>query len=157
MRRSLGSLLGAVLVVLLFLGAPALAQPRPAATEHPSGVEFGTRAPAPPPAAPAAPQIRLEPTRPLEESRPREQEFYPGVLIRSQHEPAFVQPFVASVPVSPTSEARVGLSGWTAPAPPINFPDSGGGVAFGLTFTWGAPPAQPAPPAAPEAEGAGQR
>jgi len=112
--------------------------------------EFGVRAPAQRP----VPELGLEPTQPTEEKGAREQEFYPGVLIRSRHEPAFVQPFVASVPVSRTSRARIGLSGWTAPALPYDFPDATGGVAFGLTIVWGAP----APEAkAPQPEGAGQR
>jgi hypothetical protein len=156
MKPSVGSVLGALVgAAVLVLGGLAEAQPQPGPSQGPpSGAEFGTRAPAPPPAGVRPPEIRLEPTRPLEETRPWEQEFYPGVLIRSQHEPAFIQPFVTSVPVSPTSEARVGLSGWTAPAPPINFPNAGGGLAFGLTITWGAPPT---PKAVPEPEGGGQR
>jgi hypothetical protein len=83
----------------------------------------------------------------------REQEFYPGQLIRSRHEPAFVRPFVTSIPTSATSMARIGLSGWTAPAVPYDAPDSGG-VAFGLTVEWGVPRAEVKPP---EAEPAGER
>jgi hypothetical protein len=100
----------------------------------PPSTEFGTRAPAPPP--PPRPELGLEPTSPPEEVYAREQDLYPGVLVRSRHEPAFVRPFVTNVNTSPTSTARVGLSGWTAPALPYDAPDSGG-LAFGLTIQWG--------------------
>ncbi len=140
---------GIAWAVLAGGGAEAQQPAAPAASPPPA--EFGTRAPAPAPAA--RPELGLEPTRPPEEVGAREQEFYPGQLIRSKHEPAFVRPFVTSVPTSATSMARVGLSGWTAPAVPYDAPDSGG-VAFGLTIEWGVPRPEAK---APEAEPAGQR
>jgi hypothetical protein len=120
-------------------------------TASPPPAEFGTQAPAPAPAP--RPELGLEPTRPPEEVGAREQEFYPAYLIRSRHEPAFVRPFVTSVPTSATSMARIGLSGWTAPAVPYDAPASGG-VAFGLTIEWGGPRPEAK---APEAEPTGQR
>ncbi len=87
---------------------------------------------------------------PPEETTAREQEFYPTYLVRSRHEPAFVAPFVGTVPVSKSSAARIGLSGWTAPAVPFDSREATGGVAFGLTILWGLPrpeakPAEPPP------------
>jgi hypothetical protein len=130
-------------------GAPAVAPPG-----APGGTELGVRAPAPPP--PPKPELGLEPTRPREETGAREQEFYPGMLIRSEHDPAFVTPFVADVPTSPTRKARLGLSGWTAPALPFDTRDSSGGVAFGITITWDVP-VIPAPASEPEGPPASQR
>src|SRR5262249_9227555 len=95
-------------------------------------------------------ELGLEPTQPPEETGVREQEFYPGYLIRSRHEPAFIRPFVASFPTSESTAARVGLSGWTAPAIPYDTPSATGGVAFGLTIVWRIPrtehkPREPVP------------
>jgi hypothetical protein len=137
--------------VLLALVSPAGAQQQPAPADAPGGSELGVRAPAPPP--PPKPELGLEPTRPREDTGTREQEFYPGVPIRSVHDPAFVTPFVADVPTSPTRKARFGLSGWTAPALPFDTRESTGGVAFGLTFTWDVPvtPAQAPEPESPPA------
>jgi hypothetical protein len=140
---------GIAWVVLAGGGVEAQQPAGPAGSPPPA--EFGTRAPAPAPAP--RPELGLEPTRPPEEVGAREQEFYPGQLIRSKHEPAFVRPFVTSVPTSATSMARIGLSGWTAPAVPYDAPDSGG-VAFGLTIEWGNPRPETK---APEAEPASQR
>lgn len=147
MTRLIVGTVGVVGCVVAFGGLVG-AQQSTSGVDQPQ--EFGVRVPVPRP----VPELGLEPTQPPEEKGAREQEFYPGVLIRSRHEPAFVRPFVASVPVSRTSTARIGFSGWTAPALPYDFPDATGGVAFGLTIVWGAP----APEAkAPEPEGAGQR
>jgi len=137
--------------VFLVLVSPAGAQP-PAPPEAPGGAELGVRAPAPAP----RPEIRLEPTRPRDETGAREQEFHPGVLVRSTHDPAFVTPFVSDVPVSPTSKARVGLSGWTAPAVPFDSKDGAGGVAFGLTFSWDVP-IRPDQAPGPESPPTGER
>lgn len=134
----------AVLALALFVTAPATAQePAPETAPPPPTGDFGVRVPAPPP----TPRLRLEPTHPPEETRAREQDYYPSELVRSQHEPAFVAPFVADVPTSATSSVRVGLSGWTAPRVPFDDRASTGGLAFGLTISWGAPvaPAKAAP------------
>jgi hypothetical protein len=136
----------------LLAGGPVEAQQPAGQTGNSPPAEFGTRAPAPPPAP--RPELGLEPTRPPEEVGIREQEFYPNFLVRSRHEPAFVRPFVTSVNTSATSKARVGLSGWTAPAVPYDWPDATGGVAFGLTVEWGI--ARPEAKA-PEMEPAGPR
>ena len=107
------------------------------APAQPQKPAVGVTAPAPTPAPPAGGPW-LEPTAPLEQQGTREQEFYPGP-VRSRHDPAFVRPFTATVPRSATSSARVGLSGWTAPALPFDIPQSSGGVAFGLTIQWDVP------------------
>ncbi len=126
------------ILLLLLAASPAAAQPAA------GGLELTT----PPPPSPP-PEFGLEPTMPLEQRGSREQEFYPGP-VKSRHEPAFVKPFVASVPVSRSSAVRVGLSGWTAPAIPFDFRESSGGLAFGLTILWGVPTGETkAPPAEP--------
>jgi hypothetical protein len=105
-------------------------------------------------AAPEKPrELKIEPQGPAtrEATKPREADFYPrdslGRDIGVRHEPAFIEPFVS------TDEAgnKIGLSGWTAPATPVgsavsNYQPSGW-FAFGLTFTWGAPPPRGAAPA----------
>ena len=119
---------------------PALAQPAaspqtPASAPAPAvPIEVTTPGAVPPPRG-----FRLAPTMPFEEPGIREQEFYPGYEIRSRHEPAFIEPLVTRVRLSPTSGGRVGLSGWTAPAVPFDIPQATGEVAFGLTFSWGEP------------------
>ncbi len=119
----------------------------PVAAQQPSpGVTVTIPAPTPP-----VPEFRFEPTAPPEQQGTREQDFYPGP-VRSRHDPAFLAPFVRTVPVSRTSAARVGLSGWTAPAIPFDIMEASGGVAFGLTVQWGLPVSQ-----SPEASGPGQR
>jgi len=98
--------------------------------------------------SPKAPGIRLERTMPLEQRGTRDNEYYPGYNVKSEHDPAFVEPFVKTIPTSRTSGVKVGLSGWTAPALPYDIPQAGGGVAFGITFSWFVPlPPASAPPA----------
>ena len=130
--RAVG-VLSAVLVGLLT--SPAFGQ-------GPGGVEVAVPAP-----SPAWPDIAVEPTAPPEQRGVREQEFYSGE-VKSGHDPAYVKPFVATVPVSRTSAIRLGLSGWTAPAAPVGIKEIGSGVAFGLTLQWGlpAPPGMASPP-----------
>jgi hypothetical protein len=149
MKPYVGSVAAAGLVLALVSAAGAQGPPSP---EPQPGTDLGVRAPAPPP----KPELGLEPTRPPEETGAREQEFRPAVPLRSKHDPAFVTPFVADVPVSPTTKARVGLSGWTAPAVPYDSKDGAGGVAFGLTIVWDLP-AAPAPGPEPESPPTGQR
>ncbi|MGH7267437.1 MAG: hypothetical protein ACREMB_21670 [Candidatus Rokuibacteriota bacterium] len=122
------------------LAAPAWAQP--------PATDLGVIAPPPP-----TPELGLEPTQPPEEQGSREQEFYPD-RVRSRHAPAFVTPFVATVPTSRTSGVKVGLSGWTAPAVPFDMREASGGVAFGISVVWDVPVA--APPTM-EPGGAGDR
>lgn len=139
----------AVLMSVLYSTGPAAAQ-QPGTPARPPTGDFGVRVPAPRP----TPGLRLEPTHPPEEQGAREQEFYPGELVRSRHEPAFVAPFVADAPTSAASSVRVGLSGWTAPRVPFDDRESTGGVAFGITILWGAPAL---PPKATEPEPPSQR
>jgi hypothetical protein len=148
MKRFVASVTGAVVLALVSM---AWAQETPPTGAQP-GPELGVRAPAPPP----RPEFGLEPTWPPEETGAREQEFYPGVPIRSRHDPAFVTPFVADVPVSRTTKARIGLSGWTAPAVPFDSPDATGGMAFGLTIMWDVPTGEARAPEG-EAPPGGQR
>src|SRR5262245_5716540 len=113
--------------------SPPTEQSQPA--EPRSGEEFGVRAPAPQP----RPEIRLEPTRPPDEAGGRAQKSDPVLLPGSQHGPALLAPVVADVQISRTAKARIGLSGWTAPAIPYDSKDGAGGPAFGLTIMWGIP------------------
>jgi hypothetical protein len=116
----------------------------PAAAQEPRG-ELGVTAPSP---APPTPELGLQRTLPLEQRRGREQDFYFDPP-KARYEPAFITPFVATVPTGKETGVRFGLSGWTAPAVPFDIPQNSGGVAFGLTFQWGVPlgEAQPAAPA----------
>jgi hypothetical protein len=134
------------LAVILVLSLAMAATSVPAAAQGPPPPGSGSLELQAPRPAPPKPELRLEPTMPPEETSAREQEFYPNHLVRSRHEPAFVEPFVASAPVSKSSSARFGLSGWTAPAIPYDSREATGGVAFGLTILWGLPqPEEPAP------------
>src|SRR6266516_7958898 len=84
------------------------------------------------PAPPAeAQQVKIETTRkpserearvvppPLhyETSRPPDADVYPRGT-RVEHDPAFIEPFAGSYQ-TPKGSGRYGLSGWTAPNPPI--------------------------------------
>ncbi len=80
-----------------------------------------------------------------EATRPREADFYPpGGLddVRVRHQPAFIEPFVGRT----EDGNEYGLSGWTAPSPPVGSlvsrkPWAGSGdFALGISFTWDAPP-----------------
>jgi hypothetical protein len=125
-----------VLTLTLAAGLAGQAWAQPPATD------LGVTAPAPPP---PTPELGLEPTQPPEEQGAREQEFYPD-RVRSRHNPAFVKPFVATVPTSRTSGVKVGLSGWTAPALPFDMREASGGVAFGISVVWDVPVAAPPAP-----------
>jgi hypothetical protein len=115
-------------------------------------------------AASADAQVRIETTRPqeqkppearivppplhYEQTRPRDADFYPYGT-RVEHDPAFIEPFAASYQTSTTS-GRFGLSGWTAPNPPIGseatlWRQTNGWFALGFSVTWDGPPARPAP------------
>jgi hypothetical protein len=112
------------------------------------GVDVIVPAPRPPDAA-AEPGLGLQPALPATpDGAPRPEDH--GAAFRGRHEPVFVTPFLASVPVSRTSAVRLGLSGWTAPALPGDIVSATGGLGFGLTFQWGVPiPGVEAPPPAP--------
>jgi hypothetical protein len=76
-------------------------------------------------------------------TRPSDSDYYPQGT-RVQHDPAFIVPFTATWQ-TPTSSGRVGLSGWTAPNPPVGSPVSGhreviGWFALGFSVTWDGPP-----------------
>ena len=78
-------------------------------------------------------------------TRPDDADFYPdGPRVR--HDPAFIEPFVAKVE-TPNGTGEVGLSGWTAPAPPVGPSvirrEVNGWLSFGLSFVWGGPPTPP--------------
>lgn len=82
--------------------------------------------------------LDIQPTQPPEQQGTLEQENQPGP-VRASRAPAFITPFVRTVPVSRSSGVRVGLSAWTTPTVPFNSPESTGGVAFGLTLLWAVP------------------
>lgn len=139
-RTALTSVVSVTLAMLIALGATGVAAQSP-----------GVGVKAPPPERPPT-ELGLEPTQPYEQQGAREQEFYPG-LVRSRHEPAFVTPFVGTVPVSRRSAVKFGLSGWTAPALPFDMSEASGGLAFGLTVLWGVPvPEEKAPGGTPAGE-----
>jgi len=132
-----------ILTVALAAAGPGS---RPAAAQSP---ETGFEVLAP---TPAARRPGFQPGMPYEQPGGRQQELRPGLGPGgTRHEPAFLVPFVNTVRTSPTSGVRVGLSGWTAPAVPLDDFLFSGGVAFGLSLAWGVPlapgkPPEPEPP-----------
>jgi hypothetical protein len=102
-----------------------------------------------PPKEEKRPQARIVPP-PLhyEQTRPRDADFYPYGT-RVEHDPAFIEPFAGTYQTA-TSSGRYGLSGWTAPNPPIGseatlWRQTHGWFALGFSVTWDGPPARPAP------------
>src|SRR5213594_5013312 len=115
------------------------------------------------PAPPAdAQQVKIETTRkpperearivppPLhyETSRPPDADVYPRGT-RVEHDPAFIEPFAGSYQTTKGS-GRYGLSGWTAPNPPIGpeatlWKEVNGWFALGFSVTWDGPPARVVP------------
>ncbi|PYN94034.1 MAG: hypothetical protein DMD91_28845 [Candidatus Rokuibacteriota bacterium] len=115
-------------------------------------------------ARPALAQVKLEHPAPAEEkrlkvsaaplyfevTRPPDVDAYlrhPGV----SYDPAFVEPFVGRFETR-RSTGQFGLSGWTAPNPPLGpavagSRDVNGWLAFGISVTWAGPPPPPVPPA----------
>jgi hypothetical protein len=98
---------------------------------------------------PKQPEARVVPP-PLhyEQTRPRDYEYYPGGT-RVEHDPAFVEPFAGTYETATTS-GRYGVSGWTAPNPPLGseatlWRQTNGWFALGFSVTWGGPPARRAP------------
>jgi hypothetical protein len=68
---------------------------------------------------------------------------------RVEHDPAFIEPFAGSY-ATPKGSGRYGLSGWTAPNPPIgaegtNWKEVNGWFALGFSVTWDGPPARVVP------------
>ena len=102
------------------------------------------------PQPPKQPEARIVPP-PLhyEETRPRDADFYPyGTKV--EHDPAFIEPFAGTYQTSSGNTGRFGLSGWTAPNPPIGseatlWRQNNGWFALGFSVTWDGPPARPAP------------
>lgn len=98
---------------------------------------------------PAEREARIVPP-PLhyETTRPPDADVYPRGT-RVEHDPAFIEPFAGSYQNS-TGSGRYGLSGWTAPNPPIgaeatNWKEVNGWFALGFSVTWDGPPARVAP------------
>src|SRR5919108_2030458 len=109
-----------------------------------------------------AQQVKIETTRkpterearvvppPLhyETSRPPDADVYPrGTKV--EHDPAFIEPFAGSYQTT-TGSGRFGLSGWTAPNPPIgaegtNWKEVNGWFALGFSVTWDGPPPRVVP------------
>jgi hypothetical protein len=90
----------------------------------------------------------LAPPLHYEQSRPSDNDFYPQGT-RVEHDPAFIEP-LSSTYETPTTSGRMGISGWTAPNPPVGSPEGGwrdvsGWFALGFSVTWGGPPAKPRP------------
>ena len=85
-----------------------------------------------------------------ETSRPPDADFYHYGGTKVEHDPAFIEP-LAGTYETPNGSGQVGLSGWTAPNPPVGSPvggwrDVSGWFAIGFSVTWGGPPAAPAKP-----------
>jgi hypothetical protein len=97
---------------------------------------------------PKAPETRVvAPPLHYEQTRPRDTDFYPYGT-RVEHDPAFVEPFSGTYQ-TPTNSGRYGLSGWTAPNPPVGseaslWRQTNGWFALGFSVTWDGPGARPA-------------
>ena len=122
--------------ILLALAGSAQAQ---------SGVEMRT-------APQAGPHFEIVPPSPAtrEASKPNDADFYRDD-VRLRHEPAFIEPFVGRT----KGGNEVGLSGWTAPNPPVGslasqgYQQANGWFALGVTFLFDYPPKAPRPASAP--------
>ncbi len=80
----------------------------------------------------------------LYETRPSDENYYPGGGPGVPYDPAFIRPFTKEVGTA-QSTGRMGLSGWTSPNTPIGPSGAGmrevhGWLGFGFTLTWGGPP-----------------
>jgi hypothetical protein len=92
------------------------------------------------------PELRVLPpplydqtTRPLPDA-----DVYPNRGANVEHDPAFIEPFTRTYQTT-TSTGRMGLSGWTAPNPPVGsrsreWPENTGWFALGFSVTWDGPP-----------------
>jgi len=83
-----------------------------------------------------------------ETTRPPDADAYPRGT-RVEHDPAFIEPFAGSYQTS-TGSGRYGLSGWTAPNPPVGaegtlWKEVNGWFALGFSVTWDGPPARVIP------------
>jgi len=110
-------------------------------------------APVPEPVRP--PEFVL-PGQPPQITHPRETDFTPDNT-RARHEPAFIAPFTATVRTGPTTAARFGLSGWTAPPvhrDVLGARETSGAFALGFTFVWDVPVEPPKPRASSAAPAA---
>ena len=131
--------IGLVLLVATLLAAPVSAQ------QAPSGVQIETT-PQPKgerPAAVVPSPLHYETTRAPDTGK------Y-STDVRVEHDPAFIEPFAGRYETT-SGSGRFGLSGWTAPNPPVGSPDSGwrdvsGWFALGFSVTWDGPPAPRARP-----------
>src|SRR5207248_1832947 len=104
--------------------------------------------------APAAPTERVTRVVPpplhYETTKPPDSDFYPDGGVKVEHDPAFIEPFAGRYETT-NGSGRFGLSGWTAPNPPVGSPVSGwrdvsGWFALGFSVTWDGPPAPRARP-----------
>jgi hypothetical protein len=85
------------------------------------------------------PPMQDQTTRPLPDA-----EVYPQRGAHVDHDPAFIEPFTKPYQTT-KSTGRVGLSGWTAPNPPVGSParewrENTGWFALGFSVTWDGPP-----------------
>jgi len=132
----------AVLIVGLgsLVALPAAAQQAPVPQAPQPGVQIQSK----PPAAPEREARVVPPPLHYETTRPPDTDFYPqGTKV--EHDPAFIEP-LASRYETANGSGWVGLSGWTAPNPPIGTAVSGwrdvsGWFALGFSVTWDGPPA----------------
>ena len=80
----------------------------------------------------------------LYESRPKDENYYPGSGPSVPHDPAFIRPFTKEIE-TPESTQRLGVAGWTSPTTPVGpsgagMRESNGVLGFGFSWTWGGPP-----------------
>lgn len=85
------------------------------------------------------PPLHDQTTRPLPDA-----DVYPNRGTHVDHDPAFIEPMTRTYETT-TSTGRMGLSGWTAPNPPVGSParewrENTGWFALGFSVTWDGPP-----------------
>jgi hypothetical protein len=131
-------------VVMVGLGSllalPAAAQQGAVPQAPQPGVQIQAT---PTPAVPREARV-VPPPLHYETTRPPDTDYYPqGTKV--EHDPAFIEPLAGRYETA-NGSGRYGLSGWTAPNPPIGTPASGwrdvsGWFALGFSVTWDGPPA----------------
>jgi len=135
------TLTGVLIVGLgVLVAAPAFAQGVVPQAPAP-GVQIQSK---PPSQGLERPARVVPPPLQKETTRTPDNDFYPGGPSKVEHDPAFIEPFAATYETA-NGSGRYGLSGWTAPKPPIGarqlWQDSSGWFALGFSVTWDGPPA----------------
>ena len=126
------TVLGGLVIVLLFTAAPALAQ------------QIDIQAPAP---EPLRRPLVIPPGDHFQITRPTDANFYSNPP-RVNYDPAFIEPASTKIE-TPSSTGRMGFAGWVSPNTPVGAEQTGwrgdtGWLVLGFAIEWGGPPPAPA-------------